>query len=67
VFGPEVLSDVEKQVQMLLESCPDSAKSYAVTPDLMAKSNAHSMCAQELSLHAYHTENEYKIPNVTNI
>jgi hypothetical protein len=29
----------------------------AVTPGFKAKQNAHSMCAQESSLHTYHTEN----------
>jgi hypothetical protein len=31
------------------------------------KPNAHSMCAQELSLYTYRTENGYRIINVTNI
>jgi hypothetical protein len=30
----------------------------SVTPVFKAKSNAHSMCAQELSLHIYHIEND---------
>jgi hypothetical protein len=29
------------------------------------KLNAHSMCAQESSLHTYHTENGYRITNVS--
>jgi hypothetical protein len=36
-----------------------------VTPSLKAKPNAHSMCAQESSLHRYHTEKGYRITNVT--
>jgi hypothetical protein len=28
------------------------------------KSNVHSMCAQESSLHAYCTENGYRITNI---
>jgi hypothetical protein len=38
-----------------------------VTPGFKAKSNAQHMCAQESSLHTYHTENRYKVTNVTNI
>jgi hypothetical protein len=38
---------------------------HYVIPGFMAKPNAHSMCAQELSLHIYHTENGYTINNVT--
>jgi hypothetical protein len=37
----------------------------SVTPDFKAKPNAHSMCAQESSFHTYHTENGYKITNVS--
>jgi hypothetical protein len=36
-----------------------------VTPSFKAKPNTHSMCAQESSLHTYHTENGYRIINVT--
>jgi hypothetical protein len=36
-----------------------------VTPDFMAKLNAHSMCAQESIFHTYRTENGYKITNAT--
>ncbi len=36
-----------------------------VYPVFKPKSNAHSMCAQESSLHTYHTENGYRITNVT--
>jgi hypothetical protein len=35
-----------------------------ITPGFKAKPNAHSMCAQELSLHTYCTENRYKITNI---
>jgi hypothetical protein len=38
---------------------------HSVTLSFKAKLNAHNMCAQELSLHTYHTENGYKITNVT--
>jgi hypothetical protein len=34
-------------------------------PVFKPKPNAHSMCAQESSLHTYHTENGYRITNVT--
>jgi hypothetical protein len=37
---------------------------HSVTPGFKAKLNAHSMCAQESSLHTYHTENGYRITNV---
>jgi hypothetical protein len=37
----------------------------SVTPNFKAKPNAHSMCAQESSLHIYHIENGYRITNVT--
>jgi hypothetical protein len=36
-----------------------------VTPYFKAKPNAHSMCAQEWGLHTYHTENGYRITNVS--
>jgi hypothetical protein len=36
-----------------------------VTLDFKDKLNTHSMCAQESSLHTYHTENGYRIINVT--
>jgi hypothetical protein len=36
-----------------------------VIPGSKAKLNAHSMCAQESSLHTYHIENGYRITNVT--
>jgi hypothetical protein len=36
-----------------------------ITPGFKAKPNAHSMCAQESSLHTYHTKNGYRITNVT--
>jgi hypothetical protein len=39
-------------------------KKKVVTPSFKAKPNAHSMCAQESSLHIYHTEYGYKITNV---
>jgi hypothetical protein len=34
-------------------------------PVFKPKPNAHSMCAQESCLQTYHTENGYKITNVT--
>jgi hypothetical protein len=37
----------------------------AITPGFKAKPNAHSLCAQESSLHTYHTENGYRITNIT--
>jgi hypothetical protein len=37
----------------------------SVTPDFKAKPNAHSMCAQESSLHTYYIENGYIITNVS--
>jgi hypothetical protein len=37
---------------------------HSVTPGYKAKPNAHSMCAQELSLHTYCTENLYIITNI---
>jgi hypothetical protein len=40
-------------------------KYQTVTPGFKVESNAHSMCAQESSLHTYHTENGYRITNVT--
>jgi hypothetical protein len=40
---------------------------HYVTPGFKAKSNAHSMCAQESSLHTYRIENRYRITNITNI
>jgi hypothetical protein len=36
-------------------------------PVFKRKTNAHSMCAQESGLHTYHTENGYRITNITNI
>jgi hypothetical protein len=36
-----------------------------VTPSFKVKPNAHSMCAQESSLHTYHTKIEYRIANIT--
>jgi hypothetical protein len=42
---------------------PPRAPMAGVTPDFKVKPNAHSMCAQESSLHTYHTENGYKIIN----
>jgi hypothetical protein len=37
---------------------------FLVTPDFKAKPNAHSMCAEQSSFHAYPTENGYRITNV---
>jgi hypothetical protein len=37
------------------------AQGKHVTPSFKVKPNAYSMCAQESSLHTYHTENGYKI------
>jgi hypothetical protein len=37
----------------------------SATSNFKAKSNAHSMCAQEPRLHTYRTENGHKITNVT--
>jgi hypothetical protein len=37
---------------------------HCVIPGFKAKLNAHSICAQESSLHTYHTENGYIITNV---
>jgi hypothetical protein len=37
----------------------------SVTPGFKAKPNAHSICAQESSFHTYHTENRYRITNVS--
>jgi hypothetical protein len=34
-------------------------------PVFKAKPNAHSMCAQESSLHTYRIENGYRITNVS--
>jgi hypothetical protein len=34
-------------------------------PGFKAKPNAHSMCAQESSLHTYHTQNGYRITNAS--
>jgi hypothetical protein len=34
-------------------------------PVLIPKQSTHSICAQESSLHIYHTENGYRITNVT--
>jgi hypothetical protein len=39
--------------------------SESVTPGFKAKPNAHSMCVQKSSLHTYHTENGYRITNIT--
>jgi hypothetical protein len=36
-----------------------------VTPGFKVKLNAHSICTQKLSLHAYHSENGYIITNVS--
>jgi hypothetical protein len=36
-----------------------------VTPSFEANLNSHSMCAQESSFHTYHTENGYRITNVS--
>jgi hypothetical protein len=41
------------------------SKTDGVTPGPKAKPNAHSICAQKLSLHTYRTENGYSITNVT--
>jgi hypothetical protein len=38
---------------------------YFVTPGFKVKPNAHSMCAHESDLHTYHSENGYRITNVT--
>jgi hypothetical protein len=35
------------------------------TPGFKAKLNAHSMCAQESSLHTYHTQSGYRITNAS--
>jgi hypothetical protein len=43
----------------------NTALYYSVTPGFKAKSNAHSMCTQESSLHTYRTENGYRITNIT--
>jgi hypothetical protein len=43
------------------------AQGKHVTPSFKVKPNAYSMCAQESSLHTYHTENGYKITNVSYI
>jgi hypothetical protein len=43
-------------------SCGTSCES--VTLDFKTKSNDHSICAQKLSLHTYHTKNRYRIINV---
>jgi hypothetical protein len=43
----------------------DIVSTHTVTPDFEAKLNAHSMCAQESSFHTYHTENGYRITNVS--
>jgi hypothetical protein len=36
-----------------------------VTPSFEANLNSHSMCAQESSFHTHHTENGYRITNVS--
>jgi hypothetical protein len=38
---------------------------HSVTLSFKAKLNAHSMCAQESSLHTHRIENGYRITNVT--
>jgi hypothetical protein len=38
-------------------TCRSDMSGLGVTPDFKAKLNAHSMCAQESSLHTYHKEN----------
>jgi alpha-N-acetylglucosamine transferase len=43
----------------------DTTLIHSVTPNFKLKLNAHSMCAQESSLHTYRTENGYRITNVT--
>jgi hypothetical protein len=38
---------------------------HSVTSGFKVKLNAHSMCAQDSSLHTYRIKNGYKITNVT--
>jgi hypothetical protein len=42
-----------------------ASSAAGITPDFKVKLNAHSMCAQESSLHTYRTKNGYRITNVT--
>jgi hypothetical protein len=51
-----------KMRQMIKRAGPTGHLSY---PVFKSKPNAHSVCAQESSLHTYHTENGYTITNVT--
>jgi hypothetical protein len=54
-----LLSPLEDDIVGGAKWCPMflfSARSWTyVTPDFKVKSNAHSMCVQEISLHTYHT------------
>jgi hypothetical protein len=62
VIHPTQVCLVEVQQIMPVRKLNSSS---AVTLSFKAKPNAHSMCTQELSLHIYHTENKYRITNVT--
>jgi hypothetical protein len=44
---------------------PTRGSGEDVTPSSKAKLGAHSMCAQESSLHTYRIKNGYRITNVT--
>jgi hypothetical protein len=50
---------------MIIGDYEESPSRMIVTPSSKAKLSAHSMCAQESSLHTYRTENGYRITNVT--
>jgi hypothetical protein len=50
------------KIYMLIEDDRSYPLSHLVSK---TKPNAHSMCAQESSLHTYHTENGYRITNAT--
>jgi hypothetical protein len=57
---------VSRKYQIVWQSClTHTINLIFVTPGFKTKSNAHSMCAHESSLHTYHTKYGYRNTNVT--
>jgi hypothetical protein len=42
-----------------------NAVAESIIPGFKTQMSTHSMCAQESSLHIYHSENGYRITNVS--
>jgi hypothetical protein len=62
--SPGFLVEPQNQGRRVSQFGPQNQQ-LRVTPGFKAKLNAHSICAQESSLHTYRTENGYRITNVT--